>query len=119
MVTLAATKSYGQCPGKGGGTFTGTELAEPMTSARTIVLGSAVCGLLAKGGNDTFTLAAKKGDCLEVDFHSKSAQLHVLGAGINVNAAGDDVSQLRATANGTLSITVSAASTDEYTLMVR
>jgi hypothetical protein len=90
-----------------------------MSAPRVLVLGAGVCGHLAKGGVDTFSMPVKKGDCLEIDFHAKTSHHHVVGGGLNVNATGDDVSQLRATAAGTLFVAVSASVADDYTLIVR
>ncbi len=72
-----------------------------------------------KGGNDTLSIAVKKGDCVEIDFRAKGTSLAVSGAGINVSVMGDDVSLVHATLAGTLSITVSAGAVDDYSLLVR
>lgn len=114
---LRATKSVGQCGGKAGGVRAGRKLQG--TSA-AVDVGVPTCAEIPVGVPHTFTLEAKAGDCLAIDFSSSAAEVAVEGPGIAMSArGGTSTSTFHVTAPGTVTLTVTTSSTDLYALTVR
>ncbi|MBL8608823.1 MAG: hypothetical protein JNL38_15975 [Myxococcales bacterium] len=114
---LRATKSVGQCGGKGGGVRAGKKLQG--TSA-AVEVGVPTCAEIPVGVPHTFTLEAKAGDCIVVDFSSSAAEVAVEGPGIAMSTrGGSSTTSLHVTSPGTITMTVTSPSTDLYTLTVR